>query len=91
MGEVIEADSMTIYSPFESNYQYQPKNFKLYLGNDINDLHLAAEVTDSIRSGSNVLVSFDLTQFRMLPINIITTLVIDISLLPANLQDLPFH
>lgn len=75
MGEVIEANLMKIYSSISisSQFTYQPRDFTLYLGTDIDDLKLALEVTDAFVRDTHVYAKFNTTQFRYYQLNVTDT------------------
>lgn len=62
LGEEITANRMTILG--EPTRKYQPKAFRLYVGNSLGDLHLLTEVKQAPVVGNDVLLDFDLQSFR---------------------------
>lgn len=62
LGGIIDANRLTIFG--EPSRKYQPKNFRLYGGTDLNDMKLIAEVSDAAVSNDNVIVDFDECKLR---------------------------
>ncbi|HBJ18234.1 MAG TPA: hypothetical protein DDY70_00575, partial [Clostridiales bacterium] len=62
LGAVMKANRFTIYG--EPTRQYQPKNFRLYGGTDLQNMELIAEVTDSVRENNNITVDFKTRDIR---------------------------
>ena len=62
LGKVTRVNRFTIYG--EPSRRYQPKDFKLYGGTELDDLKLIAEVNNSERVNDNVVVDFDTTDIR---------------------------
>ena len=62
LGETMRANRFTVYG--EPSRRYQPKNFALYGGKDLENLELIAEVTDSVRANENVAVDFEERELR---------------------------
>ena len=60
--ETVKANKFVIYG--EPSRKYQPKNFKLYVGTELENMKLVAEVTDSVRNNDNVTVNFEETDVR---------------------------
>ncbi len=56
LGETINANRFEIYG--EPSRRYQPKNFKLYGGTDLNKLELIKEVENAERKNNNITVEF---------------------------------
>ena len=52
----MRANTFTVYG--EPSRQYQPKDFKLYGGAELEGMTLIAEVKDSVRTGSDVKIYF---------------------------------
>lgn len=62
LGETINANRFTIYG--EPSRGYQPKNFKLYGGTDLNKLELIKEVENAERKNNNITVEFEEQKLR---------------------------
>ncbi len=56
LGETINTNRFVIYG--EPSRRYQPKNFKLYGGTDLNELELIKEVENAERKNNNITVEF---------------------------------
>lgn len=59
LGKTVHANRLTVYG--EPSRQYQPKDFCLYGGTEIDGLHLLADVHDAPRSGYDVIADFPKT------------------------------
>ena len=62
LGETMRANRFTVYG--EPSRRYQPKNFVLYGGMDLENLELIAEVQNSERINDNVAVDFAERELR---------------------------
>lgn len=60
--ETIETNRMTIYG--EPTRAYQPKTFRLYGGETLNDMKLLKEVHEAKVTGNQVVVDFDMQKIR---------------------------
>lgn len=72
LGETITANQMTLIGN-PSYHHYYAKTFTLYVGNDLNDMHLLANVTASTYRSNNVVVKFDPASFRYYELNVTAT------------------
>ena len=62
LGETMHANRFIVYG--EPSRRYQPKNFRLYGGNDPENLGLIEEVQNSVRTDDNVIVDFEERELR---------------------------
>lgn len=60
--ETLSVNKFIIYGVTGSQYQYQPKKFLFYVGTDKDNLELVANVSNAVRSNSNVIITFPETK-----------------------------